>query len=139
MSPDYSKRILLIYGTIGVGSTVCASLAHQDFEITSNHYTASSETYTNILVSGSPEQDNHLIIDQNIERSEKQSALIENHKKTGLSFGIVILFAGWIIGTKIMGLDQFIREVLKYGIPGKEPEYNDDNESQSLVIYIQTR
>lgn len=31
--------------------------------------------------------------------------------------------------TPMAGSDQFVMPVLKYGIPGKEPEYDDDNES----------
>jgi hypothetical protein len=37
--------------------------------------------------------------------------------------------------TPIIESDQFVMPVLKFGIPGKEPEYADDNESLRLGLY----
>ena len=36
--------------------------------------------------------------------------------------------------TPMVASDQFVMPVLKYGIPGKEPEYADDNESLRLEV-----
>ena len=35
--------------------------------------------------------------------------------------------------------DQFVKPVLKFGIPGKEPEYADDNESLRLEILLKSK
>ena len=36
--------------------------------------------------------------------------------------------------TPMVVSNQFVKPVLKYGIPGKEPEYADDNESPEIRI-----
>ena len=36
--------------------------------------------------------------------------------------------------TPMVVSNQFVRPVLKFGIPGKEPEYTDDNESPRLLL-----